>query len=193
MAPLQPDRPLTSVIARFAHQLRFDQLPQPVIDSARWHLLDTVGCCLAAKDLDSSRALASYLRLEGGAGQATAIGIGRRLPAAQAAFMNGLLARSLEYDDMAMPDLHPSGVRAPSALAAGEWQGASGQSLLTPFALGAEFWLRIARACYDATSRTSRFLQRGQRASGICGAVAAAAVAANRFGQDPVQMALSMG
>ena len=113
MAPLQLGRSLSSAIARFAHQLRFDQLPQPVIDSARQHLLDTVGCCLAARNLDSSRALASYLRLEGGAEQATAIGIGRRLPAAQAAFMNGLLARSLEYDDMAMPDLHPSGVIAP--------------------------------------------------------------------------------
>ena len=63
MAPSQPGRSLSSVIARFAHQLRFDQLPQPVIDSARRHLLDTVGCCLAAKDLDSSRALAGYLGL----------------------------------------------------------------------------------------------------------------------------------
>src|SRR6516162_4862275 len=122
MALLQQGRSLSSVIAQFAHQLRLDQLPQPVIDSARQHLLDTVGCCLAAKDLDSSQALADYLRLEGGAGQATAIGIRRRLPAAQAAFMNGLLARSLEYDDMAMPDLHPSGVIAPIALAVGEWQ-----------------------------------------------------------------------
>ena len=107
MALLQQGRSLSSVIARFAYQLRFDQLPQPVIDSARQHLLDTVGCCLAARNLDSSRALASYLRLEGGAGQATAIGIRRRLPAAQAAFMNGLLARSLEYDDMACPTCIP--------------------------------------------------------------------------------------
>ena len=82
--------------------------------------------------------------------QATAIGIGRRLPAAQAAFMNGLLARSLEYDDMAMPDLHPSGVIAPVALAVGEWQGASGQTLLSAFVLGLELCLRIGRAGYDA-------------------------------------------
>ena len=193
MAPLQPGRSLSSVIARFAHQLRFDQLPQPVIDSARWHLLDTVGCCLAAKDLDSSRALAGYLRLEGGAGQATAIGIGRRLPAAQAAFMNGLLARSLEYDDMAMPDLHPSGVIAPIVLAVGEWQGACGQTLLSAFALGLELCLRIGRAGYDANTRTSRFLQRGQDASAICGAVAGAAVAAKLLGLGGVQIAHAMG
>jgi 2-methylcitrate dehydratase PrpD len=53
--------------------------------------------------------------------------------------MNGLLARSLEYDDMAMPDLHPSGVIAPVVLAVGEWQGASGQDIITTaFALGLE-------------------------------------------------------
>jgi 2-methylcitrate dehydratase PrpD len=121
------------------------------------------------------------------------MGIGRRLPAAQAAFMNGLLARSLEYDDMTMPDLHPSGVIAPIALAVGEWQDASGQTLLSAFALGLKLCLRIGRAGYDAYTRTSRFLQRGQDASAICGTVAGAAVAAKLLGQDGVQIAHTMG
>jgi len=71
--------------------------------------------------------------------------------------MNGSLARSLEYDDMAMPDIHPSGVIAPVALAIGEWQGVSEQDLLTGFALGLEICLRVGRAGYDAVARTSRF------------------------------------
>src|SRR5215471_1229032 len=161
----EPEQSLSSAIAQFAHELSIRRLPAAVIAIARQHLLDTVGCCLAAKDLDTSRALAAWLVSEGGAEQATAIGVGRRLPAAQAAFLHGLLARSLEYDDMAMPDLHPSGVIAPVVLAVGEWQDTAGAELLTAIALGLELCLRIGRAGYDVTTRTSRFLQRGQDAS----------------------------
>jgi 2-methylcitrate dehydratase PrpD len=122
MTTSQTDRPLSSVIAQFAYQTRLARLPRPIINIAHRHLLDTIGCCLAATDVDLSRALAAYLLSEGGVEQATAIGLRRRLPAPQAVFMNGLLARSLEYDDMAMPDLHPSGVISPVVLAVGEWQ-----------------------------------------------------------------------
>src|SRR5215472_9578820 len=117
--PIEPEQYLSGTIARFIYATAIDRLPPTVIAMARRHLLDTIGCCLAARDLDTSRMLGTWLFDEGGAEQATAIGIGRRLPAAQAAFVNGLLARSLEYDDMAMPDLHPSGVIVPVVLAIG--------------------------------------------------------------------------
>src|SRR5215468_2941679 len=184
---------LSGALAQFAHELCIRRLPAAVIAIARQHLLDTVGCCLAAKDLDTSRALAAWLVSEGGAEQATAIGVGRRLPAAQTAFLHGLLARSLEYDDMAMPDLHPSGVIAPVVLAVGEWQDTAGAELLTAMALGLELCLRIGRAGYDATTRTSRFLQRGQDASAICGAVAGAAVAARLLGLGADRIADAIG
>src|SRR5215469_13205493 len=108
---------LVSSMAEFVHRTGFGDLPDPIRRIARQHVLDTIGCCLAAARLETSRSLASYLMSEGGTGQATAISIPRQLPAPQAAFMNGLLARSLEYDDMATPDLHPSGVIVPVVLA----------------------------------------------------------------------------
>ena len=189
----EPELFLSRAIALFAQELCIRQLPAAVIAIARQHLLDTVGCCLAAKDLDTSRALAAWLVSEGGVEQATAIGVGRRLPAAQAAFLHGLLARSLEYDDMALPDLHPSGVIAPVVLAVGEWQDTAGAELLTAMALGLELCLRIGRAGYDATTRTSRFLQRGQDALAICGAVAGAAVAARLLRLDADRIADAIG
>src|SRR5262252_7492393 len=108
---------LVSSIAEFVHGTGFGDLPDTIRRIARQHLLDTIGCCLAAARLETSRSLASYLMSEGGTGQATAISIPRQLPVPQAAFMNGLLARSLEFDDMAMPDLHPSGAIVPLILA----------------------------------------------------------------------------
>src|SRR5215831_1061120 len=114
-------------VAEFVHGTGFGDLPDTIRRIARQHLLDTIGCCLAAARLETSRSLASYLMSEGGTAQATAISIPGQLPAPQAAFMNGLLARSLEFDDMAMPELHPSGAIMPLVLALCEWQRASGE------------------------------------------------------------------
>jgi 2-methylcitrate dehydratase PrpD len=180
-------------MAVFVHEATFPVLPPPVVEAARRHLLDTLGCCLAAVQLDTSRALEAWLTEEGGAQQASAVGLAMRLPAAQAAFRNGALARSLEYDDMAMPDLHPSGVIAPVALAVGEWQGVPGSSLLAAYALGLELCLRIGRAGYDVQARSSRFLQRGQDSSAICGAIAGAAIAARLLGLDAGRIADAIG
>src|SRR5262245_40620632 len=83
-----------------------------------------------AARLETRQSRASDLMSGGGKGQATAISIPRQLPAPQAAFMNGLLARALEYDDMAMPDLHPSGAIVPLVLALCEWQRAAGEQAI---------------------------------------------------------------
>src|SRR5215813_4938375 len=116
---------LVKSIAEFVHGTRFGDLPDTIRRVARQHFLDTIGCCVVAARLETSRSLASYLVSEGGVGQATGISVRQRLPAPQAAFINGLLARSLEFDDMAMPDLHPSGSIVPVVLALCEWQGVS--------------------------------------------------------------------
>src|SRR5262249_50173246 len=128
-------------------------------------------------------------RVESGTG----ISIGQRLPVPQAAFMNGLLARSLEFDDMALPDLPPSGAIVPVVLALGEWQGASGGQVIVAYAIGLELCLRLDRAGYDRASRSSRFLERGQDATAICGTLARAAAAAELLGPDAKVIATAIG
>ena len=184
---------LVSSIAEFVHGTGFGDVSDTMRRIARQHLLDTIGCCLAAARLETSRSLASYLMSEGGTGQATAISIPRQLPAPQAAFMNGLLARSLEFDDMAMPDLHPSGAIMPLVLALCEWQRASGEQATVTYVIGLELCLRLDRAGYDRASRTSRFLERGQDATAICGTLAGAAVAAKLLGLDAKAIANAIG
>src|SRR5262245_39986854 len=184
---------LVSSIAEFVHGTGFGELPDTVRRVARQHFLDTIGCCLAAVRLETSRSLASYLVSEGGAGQATGISVGQRLPAPQAAFMNGLLARSLEFDDMAMPDLHPSGSIVPVMLALCEWRGASGEQAMVAYVIGLELCLRLDRAAYDRAGRSSRFLERGQDATAICGTLAGAAAAAKLLGLDANGIANAVG
>src|SRR5262249_24991556 len=52
------------------------------------------------------------------------------------------------------------------------------------YAIGLELCLRLDRAGYDRASRSSRFLERGQDATAICGTLAGAAVAAKLLGLD---------
>ena len=191
--PGQERRSLAAILADFVHATGFADLPDAIRVIARRHVLDTLGCCLCATRLDTSRSLARYLLSEGGVSQATALGVPQRLPAAQAAFMNGLLARSLEFDDMAMPDLHPSGSIVPVVLALSEWQGASGQDAIAATAIGLELCLRLGRAGFDHATRTSRFLQRGQDATAICGTLAGSAVAAKLLGLDAHGIANAIG
>src|SRR5262249_27843916 len=184
---------LVTSIAEFVHGTGFGDLPDPIRRIARQHFLDTVGCCLAAARRETSHSLASYLVSEGGVGQATGISVRQRLPAPQAAFINGLLARSLEFDDMAMPDLHPSGSIVPVVLAVCEWQSASGAQAIAATAVALELCLRLGRAGYDPTSRSSRFLQRGQDPTAICGTLAGAAAAAKLLGLDAKAIANAIG
>ena len=179
--------------AEFVHAITYADLSAAITRITRQHLLDTIGCCLAATKESTSQLLGTYLLSEGGAEQATAIGFRRRLPAPQAAFINGLLARTHEFDDMAMPDLHPAGVVVPVALAVSEHRRVSGKDLLAGIALGLELCLRIGWAGYDGVARTSRFLQRGQDSSAICGTLAGAAVAAKLMGLDAKGIADAIG
>jgi hypothetical protein len=58
-------------------------------------------------------------------------------PPHQAAFVNGVLAHSLDYDDTHLPSiLHPSASVVPAALAAGEAVGASGADVVVAAAVG---------------------------------------------------------
>src|SRR5262245_66279141 len=98
--PGQENRSLAAILADFVHATGFADLPDAIRVIARRHVLDTLGCCLCATRLDTSRSLARYLLSEGGVSKATAIGVPQQLPAAQAEFMNGQHACSLAFSYM---------------------------------------------------------------------------------------------
>lgn len=159
--------------------------PAAVRASTRARVLDIVGLSLAALPLDTSRAVVRMTTANGGARQARAIGVPTLVPAAQAAFVNGVLAHSLDYDDTHLPSvLHPSASVVPAVLAAGEAAHASGRAVVDAAAAGIELCVRLGMAGYDPASRQSVFFEHGQHATSICGAIAGAAAAAKVAGGD---------
>jgi 2-methylcitrate dehydratase PrpD len=168
--------------------------PDEIRAIVRQHVLDTIGVSLAAVRLETSQGAIEHARDLGGASQATAIGIRDRLPAPAAAFVNGVLAHSLDYDDTHLPSiLHPSASVVPATLAAAELAGADGARSLDAIAAGLEICSRLGMAGFDRCAAQSTYFERGQHATSICGAIAGAASAAVVIGLDADGIGHAMG
>ncbi|HDL85348.1 MAG TPA: MmgE/PrpD family protein, partial [Candidatus Acetothermia bacterium] len=87
-------------LAHFALSLSYDAIPAPARKEAKRFLLDSVGCALAALDHADMRQAYRYIEQLGGREQATIIGHGTRTNAPNAALMNALLVRAMDYNDI---------------------------------------------------------------------------------------------
>ncbi|MPZ62858.1 MAG: MmgE/PrpD family protein [Propionibacteriales bacterium] len=176
---------LADRLAAFAVAAREKDLPDEVAASVRSRILDVLGICVAAATLDTSRAVRRLAAAQGGNQEATAIGVLPMLPATQAAFVNGVLAHSLDYDDTHLPSvLHPSASVVPAALAVAERAGSTGRDLVAAVAAGLEVTVRVGMAGYDRECGNSLFFENGQHATSICGALGSAVAAAVLLGAD---------
>src|SRR4030095_2328408 len=50
-----PDETLTEKLARSHNALRYEQIPGEVVDAAKLHILDSLGCLLAGSRLEPGR------------------------------------------------------------------------------------------------------------------------------------------
>lgn len=189
-----PDRTLAEQLASFAAGSACERLPAEVTASVRQRVLDVLGICVAATPLDTSAAARGWALDQGGSPQACAVGVHELVPATVAAFVNGVLAHSLDYDDTHLPSvLHPSACIVPAALAAGQYAGADGASVVAAIAVGLEICVRLGMAGYSRDQRNSLFFEYGQHATSICGAVAAAVSAGMLMSLDTAGLVSAMG
>src|SRR5437867_11348151 len=118
-------------IAAWTGTLAYDAIPPDVVEAAKLHLLDTLGCGLAAHALGVATEGRSAMAELGGDPQASVIGLEGALPAPNAAFANAMLCHGLDFDDTHSDSVsHVSVVVCPTAIAAGEEHGSSGRELL---------------------------------------------------------------
>ena len=130
--------------AEFALALRLDDIPVNVIEAAKLHLLDVLGCGLAAVEFRTADAGRALALADGGTAEASLLCSETRVPAASAAFANGMSCHALDYDDTHAGSVcHVSTVVAPAALAAGEAAGAGGAAVLAALIAGSEIVTRV--------------------------------------------------
>jgi 2-methylcitrate dehydratase PrpD len=175
-------------LATFACELRLEQIPEPVREAAKLHLLDTLGCGLAAHALDTAPAAREAIAELGGSGPCTAIGMPAGRSPHDAALVNGTTCHALDFDDT-----HPGAVAhvsvavAPAAIAMAEALELGGEELLIALVAGNELTARIGMAAGED------FHAHGFHPTAVCGVFGAAAAAARLRGLDAATSTRALG
>jgi 2-methylcitrate dehydratase PrpD len=175
-------------LAEFTTTLTLDDVPDDVAEHAKLHLLDTLGCGLAAHATGVAGEGRQAMGELGGDAQATVIGHDRRLPAPNAAFANATLCHGLDFDDTHSDSVsHVSTVSCPAALAVGEAHGLAGSEVLAAIVGGNEVITRLGAAA------SGLFHARGFHPTAICGIFGATCAAARLTGTDARTAASALG
>ena len=135
-------------LASFASDIKYDTLPQAVIEHSKMILLDTIGVMLGATTLEKTgEAVVTLVKEGGGRAESTIIGFGGKVPCWMAAFANGTLSHALDYTSSDDHSVAPGGVTVPCALAMAERiPGTNGKQLIKAIGVGNEVLMRIGGA-----------------------------------------------
>jgi 2-methylcitrate dehydratase PrpD len=174
-------------LAAWTSSLQLGDVPTEVRAVAREHVLDALGCGLAA--LGVGEALAGLaVAADAGSGPASAIGRAERLPAPAAALANGMLCHGLDFDDTHEASIaHVATVVVPAALAVAEAVGATGAQTLAAIVAATETVTRIGMAAPEG------FHRRGFHPTGVCGVFGATVAACRLRGMDGETTARALG
>jgi 2-methylcitrate dehydratase len=140
--------PLARRLADYTAALRIADLDAVTIERAKVHLLDSLGCGIAAFKEETVSAVRA-LALAGGGNAATLIGTNRRATPDWAAFANGAGVRADDINDVYVGrgTGHPSDNIA-ACLAAAEASSASGAELILSVVLAYEIECRFLDTVY---------------------------------------------
>ncbi len=163
---------LTQVLARFASGPAFSEAPEAAARIIRNGIIDTVATMIAGRNEPVVRIVRQHVEARhSNAPEASVLMGAERLPAQDAALINGTAGHALDYDDVALGG-HPSTVLVPALMAEGETIGASGAELLRAYLVGYEVWAELISREAD-----SHHLK-GWHPTAVFGTVAAAAAIA---------------
>lgn len=131
-------------IAQFALNLKYEDLPEAVVHEVKRYLYDSIGCAYGGYHTKDVNILRDIYKKMGGAGEATVIGFGDKIPAVNAALVNSLMVRALDFNDIYWKEdpSHPSDI-IPAALAVGELIGADMKEVIVAIVLAYEFEQRM--------------------------------------------------
>lgn len=138
-----------------------------------------LGTAIAGASEEGVSELRDVLLRQGGRGEARTLVHGDLLPAANAAMLNGTMARALDYCDVMDAGLHLGSVVVTTALAAADMRGGcSGSEFLTAIVIGLEVGAHL---------NLTENLYRGFDPTGIAGLMGATAAVSRMLELSPSQ------
>lgn len=138
------EKSISRQISEFAVNLKYEDLPQNVVYEVKRFLYDSIACAYGGYHTKDVNILENIYQKMGGNPEATLIGFGSKLPAVNAALINSLMIRALDFNDIYWKEdpSHPSDL-IPAALAAGELANSSMKDVITAIVLAYEFEQRL--------------------------------------------------
>jgi 2-methylcitrate dehydratase PrpD len=163
-------------LGEFTSNLRFDDLPEQVVEKVKCNLLHDISCAMAAHTVGP---LVWPLVTGLAPPEAALFCSGERIPADQAAFANAVLMHARAQDDTHFAaKCHAGSSVIPAALATTQRLGRSGADAITAMVAGYEVATSIGELLAgEATAR-------GFRSSSVFGPLGAAAATASLLGLD---------
>ncbi|WP_051518143.1 MmgE/PrpD family protein [Intrasporangium chromatireducens] len=135
------------MFGRYVAAAKHDDLPPDAVRAAKFSTLDMLGVTLGASGLmEVMPPIVELAREWGGAEQSSIIGFGGKIPAVNAALVNGSMGHGLDFDDHLPEGHHPSITVLPALLAVAELRGrVGGREFITALALGQDLFARLRK------------------------------------------------
>ena len=175
-------------LARFAAELRFGDLPAPVVRFTENLLVDWFGSTVGGQGARPVQSIARFVQAMGPTdGASEIVALGRGSSPWGAAMANAAASHVAEQDDVHNGAVfHPATVVFPPALAVAQAVGASGRQLIAACVAG-----------YEVGIRVGEFLGRSHykvfHTTGTAGTLAAAAATGSLLGLDAARMRHAFG
>lgn len=175
-------------LGHFFVDLKVNQIPEHEISVAKTLIADYFGVAIGGSQTDSAKIAARFALETGGAEQASLIGMPGKVPAVHAAFANAIASHSIELDDVDVLALfHFSPPVVSAALAAAQWQKASGADFVAAVVAGCEMMARMSNAANFSLR------DRGFHTTPTCGVFGATVAAGRLMGLTGEQMTSALG
>ncbi len=175
---------VTEKLASWIVSARYEDVPPNAYEQAKKSILDFIGVSIFGSTTPLGRIMIDYIREHGGSAQARILGTNIKTTSADAAFINGILGHSEDYDDLGGVGGHPATVLTPTVLALGEELALSGKEMLLAWVVG-----------YEVGTRLSVNLQpdKDWHPTAIFGVMGAAAAASKLLKLDVLKTRMAIG
>lgn len=133
-----------NTLARMTVNLKYEDLPQEVIDFAKVLILDTIGCMIGGNKVHPIPLIVEHIQKKGGIEEAYIPFFGGKVPAEEAAMVMGPMTRAIDFAPIHADAMHQTEHVLPPMLGSlGLLNKVTGKEFITAFVAGVETLLRI--------------------------------------------------
>ncbi len=135
---------MTETIARWACDLKYEDLTPEAIDASKRFIYDSLGCALGGYQVHDVKIFLDHYRTLGAKGDCSIVGSGEKMDPVAASLLNALMIRAMDYNDIywKQDPSHPSDAIS-AGIALAERDHKSGKDLILATVLGYDITMRL--------------------------------------------------